>query len=55
MKWARHMVGMKDERLLKRSEAKKQGVYRKLGRLQRSVLKLKDRLKRHRKAEEEEK
>ena len=44
MKWARHMVRMKDERLPKRAETKKQGVERKLGRLQ--VLRWKDHLKR---------
>ena len=53
MKWAGHMVRMTDERLPKRSEAKKQGGCRKRGRPQ---LRWEDWLKRDlRKAEEEEK
>ena len=53
MKWAGNMVRMKDERLIKLSETKKQGGCRKLGR---SQLRWKDCMKRDpRKAEEEEK
>ena len=53
MKWAGHMVKMKDERLSKRSETKKQEGCRKRGRPQ---LKWEDCVKRDlRKAEKEEK
>ena len=52
MKWARHMVRMKDERLPKRSDTKTQEGCRKRGRPQ---LRWEDYLKRDlRKAEEEE-
>ena len=53
MKWAGHMVRMKDDKLPKRAETKKQEGSRKLGRPQ---LRWKDCVKRDlRKAEEEEK
>ena len=53
IKWAGHMVRMKDDKLLKRSETKKQEGFRKRGRPQ---LRWKDCVKRDlRKAEEEEK
>ena len=53
MKWAGHMVRMKDDKLPKRSETKKQEVSRKRGRPQ---LRWEDSVKRDlRKAEEEEK
>ena len=53
MKWAGHMVRVKDERSPKRSETKKHEGCRKLGRRQ---LRWGDRVKRDlRKAEEEEK
>ena len=53
MKWAGHMVRMKDDKLPKRSETKKQEGFRKRGRL---YLRWEDYVKRDlRKAEEEEK
>ena len=53
MKWARHMVRMKDDKLLKRSETKKQEGFRKRGKPR---LRWEDCVKRDlRKAEEEEK
>ena len=53
MKWAGHMVRMKDDKLTKRSEKKKQECFRKRGRPQ---LRWEDCVKRDlRKAEEEEK
>ena len=52
MKWAGHMVRMKDDKLPKRSDIKKQEVFRKRGRPQ---LRCEDCAKRDlRKAEEEE-
>ena len=53
MKWAGHMVKMKDDKLPKRSETKKQEGFRKRGRRQ---LRWEDCVKRDlRKAEEDEK
>ena len=53
MKWAGHMVRMKDDKLPKRSETRKQEGFRKRGR---SQLRWEDCMKRDlRKAEEEEK
>ena len=53
MKWAGHMVRMKNDKLPKRSETKKQGGFRKRGKPQ---LRWEDCVKRDlRKAEEEEK